>query len=161
VVSGGGTIEKLQHDGGITLNNPANSFSGGLVIRAGDQNWNAVTINASGAMGTGPVSVYGGPVSTNLSNPGGLTFGNAATHTNPITLYGTAPISASGAVTLNGQPPPQQVTLFSCSSVAGEENLDAWTAYGEGLAPYRTHVRRIGNNVVLLIFRSGALISVK
>ncbi len=102
VVSGGGTIEKLQHDGGITLNNPANSFSGGLVIRAGDQNWNAVTINASGAMGTGPVSVYGGPVSTNLSNPGGLTFGNAATHTNPITLYGTAPISASGAVTLNG-----------------------------------------------------------
>lgn len=102
VVSGGGTIEKLQNDGGINLDNAANSFSGGLIIRAGDVNWNYVTVNASGAMGTGPVSVYGGPVSTNLTNPGGLTFGNTTTHTNPVTLFGTSPITASGTVTLNG-----------------------------------------------------------
>ncbi len=102
VVSGGGAIEKLLHNGGITLNNPTNSFSGGLIIRANDVNWNYVNVNASGALGTGPVSLYGGPVSTNLTNPGGLTFGSTATHTNPVTLFGTSPITASGAVTLNG-----------------------------------------------------------
>ena len=102
VISGGGAVEKLQNDGGISLNNAANSFSGGLIIRAGDVNWNSVNVNASGAMGTGPVSVYGGPISTNLTNPGGFTFWNTTTHTNPITLFGTAPIRTAGTVTLNG-----------------------------------------------------------
>ena len=107
VISGGGSIDKLQGSGSIDLNNSANSFSGGLTVRAKDDDWYRVNVNASGAMGTGPVSLYSGAMLTSKTSPGGLGFYGTTTHTNPITLFQNSPIFAgmpngSGTVTLNG-----------------------------------------------------------
>ena len=107
-VTGGGAIDKLSQDGGLTLNSGANSFSGGLTVRARDKDWCKVNINASNAMGTGPVSLYGGTLATTFKDPGGLIFYNTTTHTNPIFLFLDSPIfvgmtnNATTAVTLNG-----------------------------------------------------------
>jgi fibronectin-binding autotransporter adhesin len=109
VVSGAGAINKQDQDGGLTLENGANSFSGGLTVRAKDKDWCKVNIQASGAMGTGPVHLYGGTLSTTFKDPGGLIFNNATTHTNPISLFQDSPIfvgmtnSRTTTVTLNGE----------------------------------------------------------
>ena len=108
VITGGGAIDKNSASGGIDLRSSANSFSGGLTIRATDADWNKANIYASGAMGTGPVSLYGGTLATNRVSPGGLNFYNTSTHTNPISLFQNSPIfvdmpnGAGSAVTLNG-----------------------------------------------------------
>ncbi len=107
-VTGGGSIDKQTQAGGLTLNSSANTFSGGLIVRANNSDWFKVSVNASGAMGTGPVSLYGGALATNLLNPGGLNLYNTATHTNPISLFANSPIFAAmpngnnANVTLNG-----------------------------------------------------------
>jgi len=105
-VAGGGAIDKQSNAGGLSLNNNANTFSGGLTVRAQDSDWYKVNINASGAMGTGPVSLYGGTLSTGRTNPGGLIFYGTTTHTNPISLFANSPIFAAmpngtAVVTLN------------------------------------------------------------
>jgi len=108
IISGEGAIDKQTQAGGIELRNGANSFSGGLTIRAQDGNWQKVNIYASGAMGTGPVNLYGGTLNTTFLNPGGLIFNNTTTHANPIFLFQNSPIfagmtnSSTTAVTLNG-----------------------------------------------------------
>jgi autotransporter-associated beta strand protein len=108
VVSGEGAIDKQDQDGGLTLENAANSFSGGLTVQAKDKDWCKVNIQASGAMGTGPVHLYGGTLATSFNNPGGLIFNNSTSHTNPISLFQDSPIfvgmtnSRTTAVTLNG-----------------------------------------------------------
>jgi len=94
-VTGGGAIDKLQNPGGLSLNSGANTFSGGLMVRALDNDWYKVNINASGAMGTGPVSLYGGTLATNRVNPGGLILYGNGTHSNPITLFANSPIFAA------------------------------------------------------------------
>lgn len=71
VVSGEGGIDKSHNAGGIDLRNSANSFSGGLTIRASDGNWRKVNVTASGAMGTGPVNLHGGTLGTSHTSPGG------------------------------------------------------------------------------------------
>ena len=107
VITGGGNIDKLQGAGSIDLNNSANSFSGGLTVRAINDDWYRVNVNASGAMGIGPVSLYGGTLLTGKTNPGGLGFYGTTTQTNPISLFQYSPIFAGmpnggGAVTLSG-----------------------------------------------------------
>ena len=107
VISGGGSIDKWAGAGSIDLNNSANSFSGGLTVRAINDDWYRVNVNASGAMGTGPVSLYGGTLLTNKTACGGLCFYGTTTHTNAITLFQTSPVFADmpnggGVVTLNG-----------------------------------------------------------
>ena len=107
IITGGGSIDKLQGAGSIDLNNGANSFSGGLTVRAINDDWYRVNVNASGAMGTGPVSLYGGTLLTGKTNPGGLGFYGTTTQTNPITLFQNSPIFAGmpnglGTVTLSG-----------------------------------------------------------
>ena len=107
VISGSGGIDKLQNAGGISLYNGANSFSGGLTIRAIDDDWYMVNVYVSGAMGTGPVNLYGGTMATNKPSPGGLTFYNTTSHNNPINLFQTSPVFAgspagTATVTLNG-----------------------------------------------------------
>jgi len=108
VISGEGAIDKLPNDGGVSLDNGANSFSGGLTVRAKDKDWCKVNINASNAMGTGPVNLYGGTLATSFPNPGGLIFYNTTAHTNPVFLFQDSPIfvgmtnNRTTAVTLNG-----------------------------------------------------------
>ncbi|NQT83533.1 autotransporter-associated beta strand repeat-containing protein [bacterium] len=108
VISGEGGIEKLNNAGGISLFNPDNSFSGGLLIRAVNDDWRKVNVYGSGAMGTGPVSLYGGTLNPTKTSPGGLIFYGSTVQTNPITLFAHSPIFAgmppanSDAVTLNG-----------------------------------------------------------
>lgn len=100
-VSGGGGIDKLSDAGAITLTQ-ANSFSGGLIVRASDDQWKQVHINASGAMGTGEVHLYGGTMNTNTANQGGLILNDTATHANVIRLFENSPIRANGTITLTG-----------------------------------------------------------
>lgn len=107
-VTGGGAIEKQLQAGGLTLSSGANTFSGGLTVRAQDSDWYKANITASNAMGTGPVSLYGGTLLTNKKDPGGLAFFSTTTHTNPISLFLNSPIFADmpngvgAVVTLNG-----------------------------------------------------------
>ena len=118
VISGEGSIDKLMNDGGINFYNGNNSFSGGLTIRAKNADWCKVNIYASGAMGTGPVNLYGGTLATTFLNPGGLIFNNTTIHTNPISLFQDSPIFAgmtnisSTAVTLNGDLFLNTATLY-------------------------------------------------
>ncbi len=108
VISGEGAIDKQDQDGGLTLENAANSFSGGLTIRAKDKDWCKVNIQSSGAMGTGPVNLYGGTLSTTFKDPGGLIFNNTSVHTNPVFLFQNSPVfagmtnSRTTSVTLSG-----------------------------------------------------------
>lgn len=118
IVSGEGGIDKLNNAGGISLFNPTNSFAGGLIIRAGaNDDWRKVNIYASGAMGVGPVSLYGGTLGTRFTNPGGLVFYGATVQTNPVSLFQNSPIFAgmpNGAdvVTLNGSVDLNSHTLY-------------------------------------------------
>ncbi|OGV57676.1 MAG: hypothetical protein A2283_03055 [Lentisphaerae bacterium RIFOXYA12_FULL_48_11] len=107
IISGGGSIDKLQNAGGITLNNISNSFSGGLTIRGIDNDWYKVNVNTSNALGAGSVNLYGGTMITNAVNPGGLIFFNTTSHTNQINLFQNSPIfvglpTGAASVTLDG-----------------------------------------------------------
>jgi len=69
-ITGGGSIDRLlAWNGTLNLNNGDNSFSGGLTVRSQNKEYYIVKINASNAMGTGPVSLYGGTLSTNVVFP--------------------------------------------------------------------------------------------
>ena len=107
-ITGDGSIDKNDYSGGLSFNNSSSTFSGGLIVRAKNDDWGKVNINASYAMGTGPISLYGGTMVTNKTNPGGLNFYNTTVHTNPIALFAHSPIFAAMPngnncnVTLNG-----------------------------------------------------------
>ncbi|MDD2600477.1 MAG: autotransporter-associated beta strand repeat-containing protein [Kiritimatiellae bacterium] len=108
LITGAGALEKLSNSGGINLDHADNTFSGGLTIRANDGNWAKFNVNASGAMGTGSVKLYGGSMRTDLNNPGGLIFNGTTSHTNTIGLFQNSPIFAGmpngdgASATLNG-----------------------------------------------------------
>lgn len=117
LISGEGGIEKTTNNGGITLNHADNTFSGGLTIRAVNNNWSKFNVKQSGAMGTGPVTLYGGSLSTSLTNPGGLIFYGTTTHTNKISLAQTSPVfvdmpNGNSTVTLNGDIDLNTYTLY-------------------------------------------------
>ncbi len=127
IISGGGAIDKQLGAGGIDLRNSANTFSGGLTVRAIDNDWYKVNIYASNAMGTGPVSLYGGSLNTALINPGGLSFFNTTTQTNPISLFQNSPLftgmpNGGDAVTLNGPVDLNSSTLYLRGGGSGTIN---------------------------------------
>jgi autotransporter-associated beta strand protein len=134
VISGEGGIDKLNNAGGISLYNPTNSFAGGLIIRAVENdNWRKVNIYGSGAMGTGPVSLYGGSLGTRFNNPGGLIFYGATVQTNPVSLFQNSPIfvgmpNGADVVTLNGPVDLNSHTLY----LRGGGNGTIGGAVGEG-----------------------------
>jgi autotransporter-associated beta strand protein len=117
LVTGEGALDKSSGSGGISLHHADNTFSGGLTIRAGNNNWAKFNVYASGAMGTGPVSLHGGPLGTGLTSPGGLDFYNTTTHTNPISLFANSPIfvampNSTATVTLDGDIDLNTYTLY-------------------------------------------------
>ncbi|MDA3923649.1 MAG: hypothetical protein PF904_03000 [Kiritimatiellae bacterium] len=67
----------------------------------------------------------------------------------------------SADVALNGQTPPEQMTLFTFDSIIGEEFLDSWVIQGEGLEPYSTRVKRVGNTLVMTAHASGTLLMLR
>jgi len=125
VISGEGSVDKKTGSGGIGLYNGANSFSGGLTIRATNSDWDKANVYASGAMGTGPVSLYGGSLGTGLTSPGGLIFFGTTTQTNPLSLFLDSPIfvglpnGGGEAVTLNGPIDLNNCTLYLRGAGAG------------------------------------------
>jgi len=107
LITGEGALDKSSSSGGISLDHADNTFSGGLTIRANNNNWAKFNVNASGAMGTGLVKLYGGSMTTGLNNPGGLIFYNTTSHTNTIGLFQNSPIftampNSDANVTLDG-----------------------------------------------------------
>jgi len=102
LISGEGGIDKLNGAGAIRLHHADNTFSGGLIIRALNAAWCQVHVSASGAMGAGPVSLYGGTINTNVANAGGLILNNTTTHTNTILLFADSPIHGQGTISLSG-----------------------------------------------------------
>lgn len=102
---------------------------------------------------------------------GNLTLAAGATNAVRLRRGRADAVSVAGTLTpqganvvelsLNGQPPPKQMTLFTFLSLAGEEYLTAWTVQGTGLGPYMTQVKRVGDSIVLNAFRVGTLISVR
>jgi autotransporter-associated beta strand protein len=122
VISGGGVIDKASSSGYLNLYNGANSFSGGLTVRAPNEQYYVAGIYASNAMGTGPVSLYGGAVSTNVANPfAGLLFYNTTSHTNPISLFQNSPIGAG------------DLTTAGIVTLSGGINLSSYTLYLRGI----------------------------
>lgn len=107
-VSGDGALiydGPLGGAGGLTLNE-ANTFTGGLIYKnrsaTTNTTWSKLTINTSGAMGTGPVELYGGNRET-LTNYGatgnygnertsGIIFRGNTLHSNDFEIRQEAPI---------------------------------------------------------------------
>ena len=118
LISGEGSIVKTSDSGGITLNHTDNTFSGGLLIHANRSDWAKFNVKKSGAMGTGPVTLNGGTISTAYNNPGGLIFYDTSTHTNTVLLSSTSPIfvgmpnNDDDVVTLNGDIDLNSYTLY-------------------------------------------------
>lgn len=121
-ITGGGLIDKGEQAGGLSLYSSANTFSGGLIVRAQDNDWFKVNIYGSGAMGAGPVSLYGGTLATNRNSVGGLIFYNSTTQTNSMTLYKSSPIHTFGTVVLNGPLDAGAYSLHLRGSGAGTIN---------------------------------------
>lgn len=106
-VSGTG---KLIYDpaggaGGVTLSNSANDYSGGTQWSSTSGvsgSWNLFTVNASGALGTGAVTLQGGNQNTWISGsnaPSAFVFSGANTaHANQFILNGSSTISVGSAV---------------------------------------------------------------
>ena len=121
VISGGGAIDKLQYNGTFYLNNSGNSFSGGLTIRGIDADYYQVRVTANNAMGTGPVSLYGGALKTNVTYIGGLLFSGTTSHTNSISLFQNSPIDAG------------DLTTAGIVTLSGGINLGSYTLYLRGI----------------------------
>ena len=140
VISGEGGIDRIACDGGIdNLANGNNSFSGGLTVRGTDKNWQRVNVTASGAMGTGPVNLYGGTLSTSYANPGGLVFKGTTTHTNDFYVYEDSPVFAgyptgSDVVTLEGDMALGASTVWLRGGGSGEIS---GAVSGEGPAAFK------------------------
>ncbi len=99
-VSGTG---KIVYDGsfgagGLQLNNAGNDYSGGTEWTAGTGEWDRLSIQASGSLGTGPLVLSGGSVQPYANpghrNPANVLFsGVDRVHTNSIVLTNNATIA--------------------------------------------------------------------
>jgi autotransporter-associated beta strand protein len=173
LITGEGALDKSSASGGISLHHADNTFSGGLTIRAGNNNWAKFNVYASGAMGTGPVSLYGGPLGTGLTSPGGLNFYGTTTHTNLISLYANSPIfsampNGTATVTLDGDLDLNSYTLYlrgggvgTVNGVLSEGGASAVTKVDAGtwtLAGANTFTGRLTiNNGTLKLGAAGTL----
>lgn len=90
--------------GGLTLTNGTNDYSGGTQwssTSGANGSWNLFTVRASGALGSGDVSIQGGNQNTWITGsntPTAFIFsGGTTSHANNFNLTGSATISAGGS----------------------------------------------------------------
>lgn len=117
--------------GGIVLTNGTNNYTGGTQWTSNsgvNGAWNLFTVNASGALGSGEVTIQGGNQNTWISTfsgaPSAFIFAGVTSQTNDFRLTGAATISAGGAddSTATGD----RVTL------SGGMDLDAYELFLRG-----------------------------
>lgn len=91
--------------GGITLTNSANNYSGGTEWSSNsgvNGAWNLFGVNASGALGTGEVTLQGGNQNTwtvaFVGTPSAFNFNGVTTHANDFRLTGSATVSVGTPV---------------------------------------------------------------
>ena len=134
VISGDGALCFTTSGGGgeLHLRNAANDYAGGTFYfcqNSGNLQWMRLRVSASGALGAGPVSLYGGNKAV-LGNNGnaqaaGLTFQGHTEHANDFTLMTDAPIFVGEGLS-NATVTAASVTLN------GNIDLDAHTLYLRG-----------------------------
>lgn len=117
--------------GGVNLTNGTNNYSGGTRWTSGsgiNGAWNILTVTASGALGSGIVSIQGGNQTTWTSAfsgvPSAFTFTGTTSHTNDFILTGAATLSVSSPV--GAAATADNVTL------SGEFDLGAHTLFLRG-----------------------------
>jgi len=132
-VSGAGKLifDGTGGAGGLTLTNGANDYSGGTVWAAdGGTNgaWDLFTVTASGALGSGDVSLQGGNQNTWVAGfvgtPTAFTFSGNTTQANHFILTGDATISVGSPATASAT--ADRVTL------TGDIDLGSRTLYVRG-----------------------------
>jgi autotransporter-associated beta strand protein len=138
-----------------------------LAALAGSGHVTNGTVTVTGRLTPGDTSAAAGvlTVGGNLILAAGATnaFDYVAGVSDTVSVAGTLTLQGANVVelSLNGQPPPEQMTLFTFNTLVGEGFLTTWSVQGAGLKPYSTRVKRVGNSVVLNVFRNGTLISVR
>lgn len=138
-----------------------------LVALSGSGRVTNGTVTVTGRLAPGDTSASAGvlTVGGNLILAAGATnvFDCVSAAADTVSVAGTLTLQGANTVdlSLNGQPPPAQMTLFTFSSLVGEAHLATWAVQGAGLGPYATKVKRLGNSVVLYAFRNGTLLSVR
>jgi len=131
------------------------TVSGGATLGGIGTINSAVTINTNGTLAPGTNTVAGSV----LTCAGGLTLAAGVTNafdctastcdsvavTGALTIQGSATV----ALTLNGATLPKEVTIFTFTSVTGDEYLTSWTV--TGLPSYYVPcVRRVNNSLVVM-----------
>ncbi len=106
-VSGTGKViyDPAGGAGGLTLINAANDYSGGTQWSSNsgaNGSWNLFTVRASGALGSGDVTIQGGNQNTWVTGVSGtpsafIFSGGTTSHANNFNLTGSATISAGGS----------------------------------------------------------------
>jgi autotransporter-associated beta strand protein len=132
-VSGAGKIISDPAGGGgeLLLANAANSYSGGTqwTSNTGTSGaWQRLSVTASGALGSGNVTIQGGNQNTWVSGfsgkPTAFVFTNTTTQSNNFTLSGNATIAAGDA---DGSTPSSDTVTLS-----GSFGLDNYTLFVRG-----------------------------
>lgn len=132
-VSGAGKIISDPAAGGgeLLLANAANSYSGGTqwTSNTGTSGaWQRLSVTASGALGSGNVTIQGGNQNTWVSGfsgkPTAFVFTNTTTQSNNFTLSGNATIAAGDA---DGSTPSSDTVTLS-----GSFGLDSYTLFVRG-----------------------------
>ena len=150
---------------GATLN-----LSGGVQTLASLAGSGTVTdglVTVTGTLTPGDTNTVAGALTVggNLTLAAGMTqaVDYVSGTADVVNVAGALSVSGAGTVSLslNGQPPPQQMTLFTFGSIAGNSNLASWSVLGAGLEPFEKRMKVVGNSVVLTVFRGGTVIFVK
>ncbi len=166
VISGSGAVAK---DGpGTLLLNAVNTFTGATTVKNGTLG-GVGTIPGSVEIATGARLEPGTNGVTGILTCGSLTlaadvtnaFDCSAATNDSIVVTGDLTLQGANAVALSygNDPVPLQVPIFAFGTLVGEENLASWTVSGAG-DKYTSHVRRLGNQLVVINTRKGLIISV-
>ncbi|MDI1311057.1 autotransporter-associated beta strand repeat-containing protein [Prosthecobacter sp.] len=132
-VSGTGKLifDGIGGAGGLTLTHAANDYSGGTLWIADsgiNGAWDLFTVTASGALGSGDVTLQGGNQNTWVAGfvgtPTAFTFSSNTTQANHFILSGDATISAGNTATATAT--ADRVTL------SGDFDLGSHTLYMRG-----------------------------
>ena len=125
VISGTGSMTKTNAST-LTLTN-ANTYSGGTAINAG-----TVSINLSGGLGTGPLTLGNASGAAATVAVNGLSGPNAASLTNAVTVAGTGLNTISGTWNNSGQINllPGAITLSSANLTINSTAQSGWRILG-------------------------------
>jgi len=128
----------------VTVNN---ATLGGIGSISG-----AVTVNSGGTLAPGTNTVAGGILTCgSLTLAAGVTnaFDCTASACDSVAITGALTIQGANtvALTLSGATVPKEITLFTFTSVTGDEHLASWTVTGIP-AWYKSKVLKVGNSIV-------------